>query len=193
MSLLLTAVLALGISPGIPMPNSTILLISEPNRIFLGDPGPGWSPKGEEQTPYKHSFYYQATDKDSSLSMLLVEADCSQRGRWRIRASSNISLQQDGSLVQGGQNIVRRDSDWIEEDTSEEPATVLELLSSDIWSNTCRGETLLGTKGQMSPWAAAMVWHISRQEIKKPEISLPTLEKPSINKPDIQDLGDTQH
>lgn len=158
-----------------PLPEQTLLLISEQGRMFMADPGPGWAPEGEEDTEHRYSFYYQASVSQPSISMLLVEADCKTQGRWRIRAGTRLTPTIEGETGQTGQHIVRRDSHWIQEpDQPLESENLLDHLGMAVWKNTCLGDFSFGAIGDLSPWAASILWKIQQSQNSDPELSIPT-------------------
>lgn len=193
LAILGTLALGLGMASGITMPPQTLLLINQDGRLFMGDPGPGWAPQGEEDTTFRQSFYYHLDDKTPEMSMALVEADCSQEGRWRIRASTTIELT-DEVVKQSRQSIMRRDSDWREEDPNLESDHVMDYLGHEVWKNTCLGTSDMGHWECMSPWTTGQLWYAQQQKIRESLeksselIDLAALTKDNICRPNVQRL-----
>jgi hypothetical protein len=149
---LLAAIALLGApTPNIHWPNQTLLLISQPNLLVMGDPGPGWIPEGEsEDSKIRQSFYYHGVRATHTLSMVLVEADCDVPGAWRLRAKIDLAPQDDGKIKLSNQSLSGRGTDWTK--NADDP------IGEAVWKNTCTGTTEVGTLGDFNPWTGLILW-----------------------------------
>lgn len=137
-------------------PKQTLMLVADPTMLMLGDPGPGDVPAGElDASPLRQSFYYHGTAANPAISMVLVETDCSMTGKWRIRANTDILVDDNGQVTLSRQSLAGRGSGWAME-------TDEGSLGSAMWRNTCHGDTNGGNLGSFTPWEGAILWQQQR-------------------------------
>ena len=148
-------------------PNKTLMLVSEPTMLVLADPGPGWIPEGEpESSQLRQSFYYHGTGSSRAISIVLVEADCGTTGKWRTRANTDVAVNEAGNVELSRQSLSTRASAWTMEADKDG-------LGMAAWENTCRGNTSVGSVGDFTPWAGALLWQQHQQIKVDPEAPKP--------------------
>jgi len=134
-------------------PDKTLMLISEPSILVLGDPGPGIRPEGEpEDSPLRQSFYYYGNVQNEAISMVLVEVDCDTPGKWRIRANTDIVIDPESNTPKlSRQSLSSRGVGWITEKDEKS-------LWGSVWRNTCLGDTSVGVLGEFNPLDGVRLW-----------------------------------
>lgn len=141
-------------------PRQTLMLVSDPTMLVLGDPGPGDVPQGEpDGSTLRQSFYYHGTATNPAISMVLVETDCSTTGKWRIRANTDILVNDKGMVTLSRQSLASRTSSWTVEPEEDS-------LGLAVWRNTCHGDTSGVSVGDFTPWEGTVLWQEQRIHVE---------------------------